>query len=106
MKPSEKQTQKAILDYLAYRPGFFWRNNIGAVIAESKGKKRFFRYGLKGSADIIGVIPPKGQLVCIEVKAPRSYQSLEQKEFQKEIERHGGIYILARSITDLIERGL
>jgi hypothetical protein len=42
--------------------------------------------------------------VWIEFKRPGGKQSEKQKIFQSEIERHGGHYILAESIDELIEK--
>lgn len=51
-----------------------------------------------GTADISATI--KGRSVKIEVKCKATgdnYQSDEQKEYQRKIERSGGIYIIART---------
>lgn len=100
---AEKEIQASILDYLKYRKGFFWRNNSGAFVGERHGKKRFFRFGLKGSADIIGLVPPDGKFIAIEVKSKNGNQSPDQRLFQEQIEQNGGIFVLARSVQDVIE---
>jgi hypothetical protein len=60
----ESETQKQILDYLALKRIFHYRNNSGAFV---DSQKHFYRFGALGSPDIICVI--KGQYVGIEVKA-------------------------------------
>lgn len=53
--------------------------------------------GRTGTSDIHSVI--KGQSVKIEIKCKATgdnYQSKKQKEYQKEVERAGGIYLLVR----------
>lgn len=103
----EKDIQRGILEYLAYsRKGFFWRNNSGAFGGEHKGKRWFVKAGLKGSADILGLVPPQGQFVAIEVKRPGEKQTDAQREFQQTVEARGGVYILAYSVEDVRERGL
>ena len=52
-----------------------------------------------GIADLFAIRNGRG--VWIEVKTATGRQSDKQKEFQKNIEHHGGIYIIARSIDDL-----
>ena len=44
-----------------------------------------------------------GQVVFVECKTPEGRQSPEQVQFQKDCERHGVKYILARSVYDVKE---
>lgn len=41
--------------------------------------------------------------LCIENKTPKGRQEPEQKVFQFEVERHGGKYIIVRSIDEFIK---
>jgi hypothetical protein len=93
----EADTQKVILEWLAWRKIFHYRNNSGAFV---DSQKHFYRFGALGSPDIICVI--KGQFVGIEVKAPKGKQSDYQKEFQRQLEAAGGRYMLAYSLDDVI----
>jgi VRR-NUC domain len=95
----ESDIQKQILDYLALKRIFHYRNNSGAFV---DSQKHFYRFGSLGSPDIICVIA--GQYVGIEVKAPKGKQSDHQKEFQKKLEAAGGRYVLAYSLDDLLDR--
>lgn len=61
-------------------------------------------FGLKGSGDLLGIIGPSGKLLVIEVKTETGRQSTQQKNFEKMIKDLGGIYILARSEKDALER--
>ena len=57
----------------------------------------------KGISDIISI--KDGKVLFIEVKtinSNRSKQSPYQAEFQREIEAHGGTYMLVRSVEELI----
>lgn len=56
--------------------------------------------GTKGSADISATI--KGRSIKIEVKM-KDKQSEAQKEYQKSIERAGGIYFIAKDFTSFYE---
>jgi hypothetical protein len=96
----ESELQKSILDYLAWKHVFHYRNNSGAIFATYKGKDRFFKFGAAGSPDIVCVI--NGQYVGIEVKALKGKQTEHQKEFQRQLETAGGKYILAYSLDDVI----
>jgi VRR-NUC domain len=93
----ESDLQRQILDYLALKRIFHYRNNSGAF---DNGHGHFYRFGAPGSPDIICVI--KSQYVGIEVKRPGGKQSEYQKEFQRKLEAAGGKYILAHSLDELL----
>ena len=95
----ESETQKAILEWLAWKHIFHYRNNSSAIQIENG--KRFLRFGAVGSPDIICVVD--GQYVGIVVKAPKGKQSEHQKEFQRQLEEAGGKYIVAYSLDDVIQ---
>ena len=59
-------------------------------------ERGFFSYGLKGSADILGILRD-GRLLAIEIKSGQARQSKVQKNFEKMINDFGGVYIVARS---------
>lgn len=101
LKVSEKDAQRAILDYLAAKRIFHYRNNSGAFVMPETAttKRRFFRAGVSGAPDIVAVV--KGTYVGIEVKASDGRQSDDQKQFQEDLERAGGIYVLARGIDEV-----
>lgn len=95
---TEKETQKAILQYLEAKRIFHYRNNSGATKTEHGS---FLRYGYPGSPDIIAVV--KGTYIGIEVKDIKGKLSPSQIAFQKELEKAGGIYIVARDIDTIID---
>ncbi len=74
-----------------------WKNATGVA----RFGKRTVAFGLKGSADIIGLLPG-GRFLAIEVKTGNAKQNKDQKNFQIMIEKMGGLYILARSTTDVL----
>ncbi len=101
---SEAQTLFDVMLYLSTRPGIrFWRNQTGAL--ENK-QGRFVKFGLIGSSDIVGLIGPGGRFLAIECKSAKGVQSEPQKNFQAMIEKHGGKYIIARSVEDVKNAGL
>ena|SRR3990167_6765979 len=103
---TEHELQKLILEYLNLKGHFAWRNNTGAMVAEYKGKKRFWRAGLKGSSDILGIAKKDGKLIAIECKGKDGHPTREQKDFLYEIERRGGHACVAWDLKDVQERGL
>ena len=95
----EKDTLKAVLQYLKLHRVFCWRSNSGASVREYKGKRHYIRYGTLGAPDIFAL--SNGKVWGIEVKGSEGEQSQHQVEFQVEFEAAGGKYVLARSIEDL-----
>ena len=65
-----------ILDYLDEIGCTAWRNNSGAI----KIGKRFIKFGLKGSPDIIGY-NQKGRFIGVEIKIGTDQLSIEQTNF-------------------------
>ena len=102
IKVLEKDVQKTILDYLAVKKIFHYRNNSGAFISHYKGKERFMRFGAKGSTDIICVID--GKFIGIECKGTGGKQNDNQIAFQQDLEKAGGKYILAFDLETVIEK--
>ena len=96
----ESEVQAGIMAYLSTRSDFYcWRANTSAGIAQSG---QFMRSGMPGAADIQGVLAPIGHFVGIEVKRESGGKlSDDQKRWGENVARHGGIYIVARSIADV-----
>ncbi len=100
--PLEKEVLRACLDYLQkVRRWECWRNNSGAW----KAKDRFIRFGKKGSADILGILPPDGRFLAVETKREGGILSLDQAAFLDRVRASGGLAMVVRSLDDLI-RGL
>lgn len=55
--------------------------------------------GQKGTADISAII--RGRSIKIEVKQ-KDRQSEDQKQYQAQVERAGGIYVIVRSFDDFL----
>lgn len=94
---SEHEIQTSIMQYLTYKRIFHWRNNTGAIKTQDN---RFMRFGQVGSADIIAVCG--GLAYAIEVKSPTGRLSEAQEEWGKRFAQAGGIYVVARSIDDVM----
>lgn len=59
----------------------------------------------KGIPDLLG-ITRVGNPLALEVKSESDKQRPEQKEFQEEWTRRGGIYLIVNSVDDLIKNNL
>ena len=53
----------------------------------------------RGLSDLTAI--KDGRTIYVEIKTPTGRQSDWQREFQKSIEQHGGIYVLVRSVEDI-----
>jgi len=93
----ESEIQKSITDYLDWQKDlYYFRSGSG----QFKTDRGWFKTGRKGCPDITICIA--GLALFVEVKNEKGKLSPEQKEAQKQIQRSGGIYIVARSIDDVI----
>jgi penicillin-binding protein-related factor A (putative recombinase) len=75
-------------------------DNVGIYDAK-KGiyRSRQNNFKLKGVSDIIGIF--NGKFLAIEVKSAKGKLSEHQIEFLLNVESHGGIAIIARSVEDV-----
>ena len=108
---SEREVQKAILQYLGLCPHVAWaqRFNTGAASSSYTTKdgttnKRFVRFGFKGCADIIGQLK-SGHLLAIECKRKGGKATESQEAFLQTVLTHNGLAIIAMEIGD-IERAI
>lgn len=109
MNTTETSLVGACIQWLLLHGCYVWRNNTGTAMVTRKDGNRYpVRFGHTGSADIVGVMPG-GRFIGVECKRPLGprggssgrMQTPEQTQFEREIKRMGGVYILARSIDDL-----
>lgn len=103
--PTEHEIQHTILDYLNKAGHFCWRNNTGAVGSIYKGKQRFFRFGFRGSADILG-ISKLGRMIAIEVKRKGGKATDDQINFLENIRTRGGHAFVADCLEDVLLQNL
>lgn len=89
---AETATVAAVLQYLALRGVYAWRNNSGAHVVDATATtaRKFIRFGFRGSSDILG-IDDRGRLWAVEVKNTGGKLSAYQKAFLEEIQRRGGV---------------
>ena len=113
LKITESDIIRAVNDYLQIQRNqkklMFIRNNSGAFpIDDGKNKRRYIRFGDKGSPDFLVWINNGYSLyslrsIAIEAKSDIGKQSIDQIEWQTDFERLGGEYYIVRSIEELIK---
>jgi hypothetical protein len=94
----EKDIQREILNYLLFNGFFVWRQNSGVI---TRGG-HMYSAGIKGQPDIVGMTKD-GRWLGIEVKNVKGIQNFNQKQFEQNVLDSKGIYILARSLDDVLE---
>jgi len=101
MPDSEKDIQSKAMIALqqAFPSALIARQNTGAA-KDLSGN--FIRFGLPGQGDIRMVY--RGYAIEVEIKTPKGRQSQKQKDYQAALERAGGIYEIARSATEAVEK--
>lgn len=118
LKITESDIIRAVNDYLQIQRNrkklMFIRNNSGAMpIVDNKNKRRYIRFGDKGSPDFLvfmgnyfaaedysfGFI----KTIAVEVKSETGIQSEDQIEWQADFEKLSGEYYIIRSIEELID---
>ncbi|MDP6999842.1 MAG: hypothetical protein QF569_27550 [Candidatus Poribacteria bacterium] len=101
--PKESQVQSAIEDYLKLleRGGrcAYIKNNSGAYKTERGG---FVRFGRAGSPDFL-LFLDGGRCWHLEVKTAKGRQSKSQKDYQLMVEELGHLYLIVRSVGEVVE---
>lgn len=87
-KTNETSILRAIRDTLRLKGWYVIRNQ------QSMGSHQ-------GLADLIAI--KDSVVLWIEVKAQNGYQSPYQKEFEQAISTHGGFYIIAKSVDNVLK---
>ena len=75
-----------------------WSQNTGAARTKTG---QVVKFGIKGQADLSGVMLPGGRRIEIECKTGNATQTKEQIRWQAMIEKYGGLYVLARGVDDV-----
>lgn len=76
-----------------------WANNTGSAFRNG----RMIQFGLKGSADITGILID-GRRLEVEIKTGSGRQNSDQKLYEGMIRKFGGVYWVIRSCEELQAR--
>ena len=109
----EKDVLSACLQWLRMKGVWCWRQNQGAIPLEGGGYRRFV--GLKGVADILGILPQTvrvvgddapvtfGNLLAVETKRLGEHPRPEQADFLRQVNERGGVGVCVHSVGELEE---
>ena len=81
--------------------GYVSRINTTGIY-DVKLRRYRFSGSTNGVADLIGTY--KSRSISVEVKIGKDRQSEKQKDYQSQVERAGGIYIIARSFEGFLKQ--
>ena len=100
-KNHQELVEKIIGEFYKHFPDFrIWKNASGVGYGLGGG---IVRFGLKGSADLIG-LTNTGRFLAIEAKTGKAKQSEDQKNFESMIKKLGGLYVLIKDSDDVIKK--
>lgn len=90
---------RCVIDWIVLHGGQAERiNTMGRPITTPNGIRWLRSTSTVGSADISATI--KGRSVKIEIKIGRDRQNAAQKQYQRDIENAGGIYLIVKSFDE------
>ena len=96
----EADIQRGCLDLLRLKGYFCMKINTTGIYV--KARDTYIKNPNVGCADILAFKKDKPNL-AVEVKTKKGVQSDSQVGWQKEWERSGGVYVLARSLDDVLK---
>lgn len=99
MFSGESDVLRAVLATLEMHPrvAFVARMNSGVFQVEG----RFIKAGFKGCSDIIGMLKG-GRFLAVECKSSTGKESEDQRAFGAKVTADGGLYIVARTVDDVM----
>ncbi len=86
---------RTLLEFLALRRLFAWRNNSGGAMLKGD---HFVRFGKKGSGDIFVLAD---RFISIEAKMPGNKPTAAQCEWMDAVRKAGHLAFVIRSVEDL-----
>ena len=64
-------------------------------------KSYIVKFGLEGSADVLGCIPPNGRIIALECKTENDDLKKQQRRFRDAVRKRGGIYQVIRDPSEV-----
>lgn len=109
LRNRESDLLAASLSWLQMQGVWCWRQNQGAIPLKNGGYRRFV--GLRGVADILGILPQTvqldgeavtfGNLLAIETKRPGEKPRPDQADFLARVNALGGVGLCVHSLDEL-----
>jgi len=104
-KPTSNETTVLILDFLLQKHILAWRHNTLPVPIVREGIHIGYRPAVKvGLPDIMGIIPPSGRFLGIEIKTGKDRLRPEQKAFLLQAIACGGLCFVVKDYEDFVKK--
>ena len=87
----------ATINYIALRGGLAWKTQSGVLPVGA----RFVHTGRRGLPDVIGVLPPRGRMVAVEIKVGRDTPTRAQQTVHATLARLGALVVVVRDVRDI-----
>ncbi len=101
-QPRETDLCNACLTLLKLRGVFCWRSNTAGIKRRDRAGREFWAApGMRGVADLIGVLPG-GKFLAVETKTAAGKLSPEQAAFLDNIRAAGGVAVVIRSLDEMV----
>ena len=100
MAQAANKLRLRILSFLFSKGVYAWPENVGAI---PLGHGRFRGAAKKGVSDVLGIIPPSGRALAIEIKIGSDRLSPEQEGFLHSVEAAGGLAYIARDYDEFVK---
>ena len=101
--PLERDIQKAIIAYLTLIGAAVVRVNSGLLPTPAGRRVRFNRASRGNCSDVLACW--RGLFIAVEVKRPGGKPTAGQSEFLADVERNGGVAVVATCVGD-VERAV
>ena len=95
----ESDVLKATLGTLSVHPRVAWAARINSGAFEVEG--RYIESAFRGCSDVLGMLKG-GRLLAVECKSTRGALSADQEAFGAAVAGNGGLFVVARSIDDVM----
>ena len=97
----EARLKREVLEILKISGIFAWNNrNVGVW---DKARRKYIPAPILGISDIIGIIPPEGRFLAIEIKIKPNKPTKHQELFLEQVRKNGGIGLVIYDTGELIE---
>lgn len=105
LKATENEIQNTVCQYLQLKRYVFWRQNNTAIYDPlTRRFRKMPEFSRKGVSDVIAV--SDSIVYFLEFKRAGCYQSKDQKKFEEDVTKSGGVYSVIRTLEDVKELGL
>ena len=102
MGQPERLIENAIFAFLKLHKIYCWKTDSVGIFNPTRKvyMKSHNPHRTRGISDILGILPD-AKFLALEVKAPKGYPTIEQKNFIAEINSRGGIAAVVRSVDEV-----